>query len=101
LLTSFEILLGKLLLLLLLGLFLLNRFLMTNEIEDSFGYYITLDVLSANFESLKELISLSQSLPKHLLVLLKRVENLIAKLLIKLHYEASLIVLVLYIIPQV
>jgi hypothetical protein len=94
-------LLGKLLLLLLLGLFLLNRFLMTNEIEDSFGYYITLDVLSANFESLKELISLSQSLPKHLLVLLKRVENLIAKLLIKLHYEASLIVLVLYIIPQV
>ena len=100
-LTSFEILLGKLLLLLLLGLFLLNRFLMTNEIEDSFGYYITLDVLSANFESLKELISLSQSLPKHLLVLLKRVENLIAKLLIKLHYEASLIVLVLYIIPQV
>ena len=93
--------LGKLLLLLLLGLFLLNRFLMTNEIEDSFGYYITLDVLSANFESLKELISLSQSLPKHLLVLLQRVENLIAKLLIKLHYEASLIVLVLYIVPQV
>ena len=93
--------LGKLLLLLLLGLFLLNRFLMTNEIEDSFGYNITLDVLSANFESLKELISLSQSLPKHLLVLLKRVENLIAKLLIKLHYEASLVVLVLYIVPQV
>ena len=93
--------LGKLLLLLLLRLFLLNRFLMTNEIEDSFGYYITLDVLCANFESLKELISLSQSLPKHLLVLLKRVENLIAKLLIKLHYEASLVVLVLYIVPQV
>jgi len=101
LLTSFEILLGKLLLLLLLRLFLLNRFLMTNEIEDSFGYNITLDVLCANFESLKELISLSQSLPKHLLVLLKRVENLIAKLLIKLHYEASLVVLVLYIVPQV
>ena len=100
-LTSFEILLGKLLLLLLLRLFLLNRFLMTNEIEDSFGYNITLDVLCANFESLKELISLSQSLPKHLLVLLKRVENLIAKLLIKLHYEASLVVLVLYIVPQV
>lgn len=74
---------------------------MTNEIEDSFGYNITLEVLSANFESLKELISLSQSLPKHLLVLLKRVENLIAKLLIELHYEASLIVLVLYILLQV
>ena len=74
---------------------------MSNEIEDSFGYNIALEVLCAHFESLKELISLSQCLAKHLLVLLKRVENLIAKLLIELHYEAGLIVLVLYIIPQV
>ena len=62
-LTSFQVLLGKLLLLLPLGLYLLNRFLMADEIEDSFGDYITLEVLCAHFESLKELISLSQSLP--------------------------------------
>jgi hypothetical protein len=74
---------------------------MADEIEDSFGDNITLEVLCAHFESLKELISLSQSLPQHLLVLLQRVEDLIAKLLIKLHHEASLIVLVLNIIPEV
>ena len=93
--------LGKLLLLLPLGLSLLNRFLMTDEIEDSFGDDITLEVLCTHFESLKELISLSQSLPQHLLVLLQRVEDLIAKLLIKLHHEAGLIVLVLNVVPQV
>ena len=76
-LTSFEVLLGKLLLLLPLGLSLLNRFLMADEIEDSFGDDITLEVLCAHFESLKELISLSKSLPKHLLVLLQRIEDLI------------------------
>lgn len=93
--------LGKLLLLLPLGLSLLNRFLMADEVEDSLGDDITLEVLCTHFESLKELISLSQSLPQHLLVLLQRVEDLIAKLLIKLHHEAGLIVLVLNVVPQV
>lgn len=65
---------------------------MTNKIEDSGRNYIALHVFGTNLQSLKKLFSLSEGLAKHLLVSLKRVEQLHTELLVELHQQPGLII---------
>lgn len=96
-----EVLAGELLLLPVSSLLGVDGAFMADEIEDSLGNDITLEVFRADLESLEEFVPLPQGLGQHLLVVLEGVEDLDAKLLVQLHHETRLVILVLHIFSQI
>ena len=73
---SLEVLAGELLLLSVSPLLGVDDLFMADEIEDPLGDDITLEVFGADLKSLEEFVALPQGLRQHLLIVLKRVEDL-------------------------